>query len=145
MTFDELPVASQELETDAIKEPESTPEEEATLEIDPTAEDLELEEPAPAVLDADDQEGNDDPVRLYLHQIGRVPLLTARDEKIAARQIEIGKRISASKMSLKRRESRPLPARFSKKLSGNWGSHRKLSINFRKIWGCRKIPVFIRQ
>ena len=102
MTFDAFPVASQELETDAMKETESTPEEETALEIEPTAEDLELEEPVPVVPDADDQEGNDDPVRLYLHQIGRVPLLTSRDEKIAARQIEIGKRVSGIKEELEK-------------------------------------------
>ncbi len=99
MTFYALPIASQELEADEIKETESTPEEETEPE-EPTAEDLELAEPVPLVLDADDLEGNDDPVRLYLHEIGRVPLLTAHDEKIAARQIEMGKRASAVKYEL---------------------------------------------
>ena len=100
MTIDAFHAASQELETDVTIQTESTLEEESMLEIDPTAVDLELEEQAPVVADADDQEGNDDPVRLYLHQIGRVPLLTARDEKIAARQIEIGKRATAVKLEL---------------------------------------------
>lgn len=102
MTFDAFPAASQELETDALKETESASEEEAALEIVPTAEDLELEEPVPVVPDTDDQEGNDDPIRLYLHQIGQVPLLTSRDEKIAARQIEIGKRVSEIKWELEK-------------------------------------------
>ena len=101
MTFDELPVASQESETDALKEPESSPEEEGVLEIEPTSEDLELEEPVP-VVHADEQEGDDDPVRLYLHEIGRVPLLTASDEKIAARHIEIWKRVSGIKEALEK-------------------------------------------
>ena len=100
MTFDAYPTASQELGTDAMKETESTSEEESALEIEPTTEGLELEEPG--VLDSDDQEVNDDPVRLYLHQIGRVPLLTARDEKIAARQIEMGKRVSGIKEELEK-------------------------------------------
>jgi RNA polymerase primary sigma factor len=94
MTFDAFPVSSQELETDAMKEPETTPEEETALEIELTAEDSELEEPLPEFTDADNQEGNDDPVHLYLQQIGRVPLLTSRDEKTAARRIEMGKRVS---------------------------------------------------
>jgi RNA polymerase primary sigma factor len=33
----------------------------------------------------------DDPVRMYLHEIGRVPLLTADDEKRLAQQIERGR------------------------------------------------------
>jgi RNA polymerase primary sigma factor len=45
-------------------------------------------------LENDEPELGDDPVRLYLHQIGRVPLLKASDEKIIARRIEIGRRIS---------------------------------------------------
>ena len=105
MTFDSLIVASQELEMDTVKEPELNPQEEIVLEIEPTAEDLEVEEPATAVIDADEQETGDDPVRLYLHEIGRVPLLTARDEKIAARQIEMGKRVSGIKQALEKQGS----------------------------------------
>jgi RNA polymerase primary sigma factor len=39
----------------------------------------------------------DDPVRMYLHEIGRVPLLTSADEKRLAQQVEMGKRISEIK------------------------------------------------
>ena len=39
------------------------------------------------------EEEVDDPVRMYLHEIGRVHLLTAEDEKNLARQIEEGRRI----------------------------------------------------
>jgi len=39
------------------------------------------------------QEVIDDPVRMYLHEIGRVHLLTAKDEKVLARKMEKGKRI----------------------------------------------------
>ncbi len=35
----------------------------------------------------------DDPVRMYLHEIGRVLLLTAEDEKVLAKKMEEGKRI----------------------------------------------------
>ena len=81
MTSDAFPTGSPELEAETIKEP--------------TAEDLEVEETVQEVLDSDDLEQNDDPVQLYLHEIGRVPLLTAQDEKMAARRIEIGRCISA--------------------------------------------------
>jgi RNA polymerase primary sigma factor len=66
----------------------------------PSTEELESEE---AVTDADlavpleaaEEMGLvDDPVRMYLHEIGRVPLLKADDEKHLARQIELGKRIT---------------------------------------------------
>jgi len=40
-----------------------------------------------------DQEGIDDPVRMYLREIGRVYLLTAEQEKVLARQMEEGKQI----------------------------------------------------
>ena len=53
--------------------------------------DLETE----AQLEAlEDQEVGDDPVRLYLHEIGKVHLLTGDDEKYLARKIEEGKRIA---------------------------------------------------
>jgi len=102
MTFDRLPIASQELETDGLKEPESNPEKEGVLEIEPTAEDLELEETELAESEAAEQEVDYDPIRLYLHEIGRVPLLTASDEKIAARHIEMWKRVSGIKEALEK-------------------------------------------
>jgi hypothetical protein len=105
MTIDALTVASQELETDVMKEPELAPQEEALLEIEPAVEELEPEEPASEVLDADSQEVDDDPVRLYLHEIGRVPLLTALDENV----------FPQSNISLKCRVIVLLPARFSRK------------------------------
>ena len=87
MTIDALTVASHELETDVIREPESTPQEDALLEIELAAEETEPEEPASEARDADAQEVDEDPIRTYLHEIGRVPLLTASDEKFTARRI----------------------------------------------------------
>jgi RNA polymerase primary sigma factor len=68
---------------------------------EPSAEDLELEAQA-EVQEDQDQEVGDDPVRLYLHEIGRVPLLTGRDEKTLARRIEEGKRIAEIKRELEK-------------------------------------------
>ena len=48
----------------------------------------------------EDQEVGDDPVRLYLHEIGKVHLLTGDDEKYLARKIEEGKRIDDIKQHL---------------------------------------------
>ncbi len=45
----------------------------------------------------EEQEVADDPVRLYLHEIGKVPLLTAKEEKILAQKIEAAKRIKEIK------------------------------------------------
>jgi RNA polymerase primary sigma factor len=100
MSINTLILSPQELEMDVMKEPELHPQDEALLEIELDAEDTEIKESAAEAASEDYQEVDDDPVRLYLHEIGRVALLTASDEKIAARSIEIGKRISAVRKKL---------------------------------------------
>jgi RNA polymerase primary sigma factor len=100
MTINLLTLAPPELETDVFKEAELPPPEEALLEIELAVEDKEPGEPASEVRDEDSQFVDEDPVRLYLHEIGRVPLLTAIDEKLTARKIEIGKRVSAVRQKL---------------------------------------------
>jgi len=65
--------------------------EELSSELKPS-EGLELET-ALEPLDVDVQEVADDPVRLYLHEIGKVHLLTAKDERTLAKKIEAAKRI----------------------------------------------------
>ncbi len=64
-----------------------------------SAADLELEAQLEAI---EDQEVGDDPVRLYLHEIGKVHLLTADNEKTLARKIEEGKRIDELKHQLQK-------------------------------------------
>jgi RNA polymerase primary sigma factor len=54
----------------------------------------EIEDVTPHSEAIEEQEVVDDPVRMYLHEIGRVQLLTAVDEKILAKKIEHGKHIS---------------------------------------------------
>jgi len=68
-------------------------------------EDFDIEKPEAALgIEAEapleslgEQEIADDPVRIYLHEIGRVHLLTADDEKTLAKKMEEGKRINEIK------------------------------------------------
>jgi RNA polymerase primary sigma factor len=57
----------------------------------------ELEELEAPVGASEEQEVVDDPVRMYLHEIGRVHLLTGADEKVLAKKIEHGKHINGIK------------------------------------------------
>jgi len=85
-----------------IKEEEEAPAEEVIE--GPTEEDLEME---PALEAAEEQEVGDDPVRLYLHEIGRVQLLTADNEKTIARKIEFGKRVNEVRRELEKQGKHP--------------------------------------
>jgi RNA polymerase primary sigma factor len=60
-----------------------------------TAETEEEREAATSGIPLEDQEGIDDPVRMYLREIGKVFLLSAADEKFLARQMEEGQHIEA--------------------------------------------------
>jgi RNA polymerase primary sigma factor len=69
----------------------------ATEDEDPAfeAEEEEEEEGTSIALLAEESEGIDDPVRMYLREIGKVYLLTADDEKHLARQMEEGNHLRA--------------------------------------------------
>ncbi len=56
-------------------------------------EEEEPEKDLEAGLPVEEQEGIDDPVRMYLREIGKVSLLSADDEKRLARQMEEGKHL----------------------------------------------------
>ena len=49
----------------------------------------------------------DDPVRMYLREIGRVHLLTSKDEKVLARKMEAGRQLINLEKELNNREGRP--------------------------------------
>ncbi len=87
--------AEEEDDEDEI-EPEDWSEEEAKLEKEV---DTDLDWDA-EIISQQGQEVIDDPVRMYLREIGRVTLLTAQEEKTLARQIESGKYIAKIKRDL---------------------------------------------
>jgi RNA polymerase primary sigma factor len=62
----------------------------STEELEP--EDLELKAPI-ELLETEELEVADEPIRLYLHEIGKVSLLTAHDERDLAKKIEVAKRL----------------------------------------------------
>jgi RNA polymerase primary sigma factor len=88
--------SDEELEDEDVTEPDELwqktkhldvekPESPLDLELDLTSEELA------------EQDITDDPVRIYLHEIGRVHLLTADNEKTLAKQMEEGKLINTIK------------------------------------------------
>ncbi|RLC93885.1 MAG: RNA polymerase sigma factor RpoD [Chloroflexi bacterium] len=75
------------VETQPESHDELAPDETEVLEEEKTIE----SEAAPEIeaeVDLEELEAADDPVRMYLRQIGRVPLLTAEEEKVLARNKE---------------------------------------------------------
>ena len=83
------PTSASELENWAPSNPATTDERRAATVLTPAVEDAEI---------------TDDPVRMYLREIGRVSLLTARDERVLARAIELYRRQEAIQNELAERE-----------------------------------------
>jgi RNA polymerase primary sigma factor len=89
-----------------MAEPQAWVEPDVT-ELEKPPADLEPEIPLERL---EEQEVIDDSVRMYLHEIGRVPLLTASDEKILARHMEAGRRVNYIKEDwLKKQGKIPAP------------------------------------
>ncbi len=63
-----------------------------------------------ATAQFEDSEMLDDPVRMYLREIGRVNLLTAQDERVLARKMEAGRHIKRMSDYFEEREGRQAEA-----------------------------------
>ncbi len=72
---------------------------------EPNAKDLELEAPI-EFSEGEEQDVADDPIRLYLHEIGKVSLLTARDERDLAKKVELAERLRQIKRDHPQRKRR---------------------------------------
>jgi RNA polymerase primary sigma factor len=95
-----------EVGVDELAEPISAWGEPDAIELEKPSVELEPEVPLERL---EEQEVIDDSVRMYLHEIGRVPLLTADDEKVLAKQMEEGRQITDIKREYLKKHGR-LPA-----------------------------------
>ena len=93
---------------------EESPEVLATPQRDVVPAEAEEQEETPAEDEEPDWEAKlegtevlDDPVRMYLREIGRVRLLTAKEEKVLARKIEGGRHLSQLETELEQMQGRP--------------------------------------
>jgi len=103
----EEPAAEEEKEVgiDELSEPMPSWGEPDPIELEKPEVAAELEPEIPLER-LEEQEVIDDSVRMYLHEIGRVPLLTAEDEKQLAKRMEEGRRISEIKQDWLKKQSR---------------------------------------
>ena len=86
-------------------------------------EDEEEEEDASLALLTEETEGIDDPVRMYLREIGKVYLLTADDEKHLARQMEEGLHLEGIEQEYVNNYGHPpSAARVAVTLLEQWGA-----------------------
>ena len=136
---------SPELVLDAPQEPDSFPREEALLEIELAAENKDFEENSPESPVEDNQEVEEDPIRLYLHEIGRVPLLSAKDEKITARRIELGKRVSVIRQRLEIDGSQVSASRIFQEIIKDLGLSWEIIRQLRENVGLPRRPVSNKQ
>ena len=98
MTIITAPAGLSDLDKDLIKEQETVIEEEPLSETELIVETVEEKEAVDSTSDR--YGGGFDNVHLYLREIGNVPLLSAQEEKFAARQIEMARCISRIKSGL---------------------------------------------
>jgi hypothetical protein len=111
------------------KESESILEELGAPEIESLPEDLGNDEIE--ILDSDNLD-NEDPIRLYLRQIGRIPLLNVADEKLTARKIEIGIHIAEVKFDLETKQTHPTASMIFQEIIRNIGQSADIIHTLRK-------------
>ena len=76
----------------------------------------------------EDSEISDDPVRMYLREIGRVELLTAQDERFLARGMEISQRLSHVQAEMAAQTGRlPTAADTTRELLSRLGSQHEVA------------------
>jgi len=95
--LDSLLMAFDEMGIELIDEAEAAQREESFEEEDEETQEQEKKKPATAIEDIDAGRRIDDPVRMYLTQMGEIPLLT-RDQEIA-----LAKKIEMTRMHFRRR------------------------------------------
>ena len=129
MKIEQLNATEQASKLDRPKESESILEELGALDIEPLPEDLGNDEIE--ILDSDNLD-NEDPIRLYLRQIGRIPLLNVADEKLTARKIEIGIHIAEVKFDLETKQTHPTASMIFQEIIRNIGQSADIIHTLRK-------------
>nr|MCS5642965.1 hypothetical protein [Dehalococcoidia bacterium] len=115
--------SASELETWGTKQPEGF----AELNFNPYVEDSEI---------------SDDPVRMYLREIGRVGLLTASDERFLARGMEISQRLSEVQGEMAERTGQlPTAAEITLELFKRVGSQRDVGAKIASFAGLQDLTL----
>ena len=98
------PPADEELGPDGVPEADDMWDKDKEFDEKEEVPELDVDVAAEEIAE---QDITDDPVRIYLHEIGRVHLLTADDEKTLAKRMEESKYINMLKREFSQKNSRP--------------------------------------
>jgi RNA polymerase primary sigma factor len=134
----------EELESEDIPEPDEMWAKGKHLEEgkDDAGLDMDLEMPSEEIAE---QDITDDPVRIYLHEIGRVHLLTASDEKSLAKRMEEGKYIKFIIHEFTQKNGRqPLATDIILAVLQNMGQSAELVLLLHEQLGLHKTKGFVK-
>lgn len=92
---------------------------------------------------AESKEVYEDHIRLYLHEISRTPLLTAEQEKMASRRIELGRQILEIQRSLENRGGKPDGVEVTLEIMRNLAHLSDIAILIQPCVGLKKNSGFI--